>query len=191
MSHHQSGAVPVTIQLDSDFLAELRELQNLCSHSLKGSRELKDAIQYSVRKVLKVKRAETKGYRKVATEEAAEKKPTPELNGVDRVTFTESNLTSLSGAPKMPIFPSILPNPSLRKPIPRTLKRFLYERAGHRCQYTNCESKFFLQIHHLIPLSYGGRMFDPDNLKVYCHQHHQTFHHVDDVKSRQRTGQLW
>jgi len=63
------------------------------------------------------------------------------------------------------------------------LKREALARARHRCEYRDpktgkkCGAIHFLQIHHRLPLAYGGK-HDLRNLQVLCHAHHRRVHHA-------------
>jgi hypothetical protein len=62
-----------------------------------------------------------------------------------------------------------------REYIPQRIKVLLRNRAGDRCEFhaadgKRCESRHFLEIDHIIPLSLGGSN-EIQNLRIYCRAH--------------------
>lgn len=58
-----------------------------------------------------------------------------------------------------------LPERPRREPVPRELRRVVFERDGGRC--VECGSDFDLQYDHVIPLALGGAS-TPENLQILC-----------------------
>lgn len=52
-----------------------------------------------------------------------------------------------------------------REPIPREMKRIVFERDGGRC--VECDSSFDIQYDHVIPVSLGGAT-TVENLQLLC-----------------------
>ncbi|HEX6388489.1 MAG TPA: HNH endonuclease signature motif containing protein, partial [Solirubrobacteraceae bacterium] len=58
-----------------------------------------------------------------------------------------------------------LPQGTRREPIPRDLRRAVFERDGGRC--AECGARFDLQYDHVIPLALGGAS-TLENLQILC-----------------------
>ena len=65
--------------------------------------------------------------------------------------------------------------------IQASLKHQVTLRDKSRCQYKNCSSAFFTEIHHIKPISLGGN-HELSNLITLCSPHHAMLHHFQ--KSR-------
>jgi hypothetical protein len=62
--------------------------------------------------------------------------------------------------------------------VPKTVKRFVWERDGGRCAYTapdgrRCESRDALEYDHIIAWADGGRSDTPENIRLLCRAHNQ------------------
>jgi len=62
-----------------------------------------------------------------------------------------------------------------RSVIPPRLRRQVFARDHNRCQYPGCLHTRFLQIHHRVPVSQGGRT-ELDNLVTLCSKCHRRLH---------------
>jgi hypothetical protein len=66
----------------------------------------------------------------------------------------------------------------LRRWIPNQVKKKVFSLANHQCQFHSketgirCNSKAYLEIDHIQPLSLGGSD-EIQNLRVYCRSHNQ------------------
>ena len=58
-----------------------------------------------------------------------------------------------------------LPERARREPVPRELRRAVFERDGGRC--VECGARFDLQYDHVIPLALGGAS-TLENLQILC-----------------------
>jgi hypothetical protein len=75
--------------------------------------------------------------------------------------------------------------------IPRAVKRTVWNRDGGRCTFTHpltkqrCQSRFQLEMHHVIPFAKGGQNSEK-NLKLLCRKHniHQAVHDFGLSKMR-------
>lgn len=56
----------------------------------------------------------------------------------------------------------------------RKVREKALERDGRRCQ--ECGGDYELHVHHITPLSEGGRPYDMDNLKTLCRTCHRAKH---------------
>ena len=68
------------------------------------------------------------------------------------------------------------PKPPTRH-IPRTTRKAVFDRDGHRCTYvaadgTRCTATHDLQVDHVQPFALGGTN-EPDNLRVLCGAHNR------------------
>jgi uncharacterized protein DUF222/HNH endonuclease len=59
--------------------------------------------------------------------------------------------------------------------IPVALRRALTDRDDGRCRWPGCESRFGVQIHHLVYWTEGGPT-DRSNLVCLCWRHHRSVH---------------
>jgi hypothetical protein len=59
---------------------------------------------------------------------------------------------------------------------PPALRRAILHRDGNGCAADGCQSRYRLQIHHLVPWSEGGTT-EPDNMVTLCWYHHQVVVH--------------
>jgi len=69
---------------------------------------------------------------------------------------------------------------SIRRSLPATLKHRVYLRDQGQCSawdesHQKCQSQRFLEIHHLLPLSQGGKD-ELENLTLLCSGHHKALH---------------
>jgi hypothetical protein len=63
-----------------------------------------------------------------------------------------------------------------RTAIPVDIKLAVLHQAGYKCGNPVCRTLVTLDIHHLAPVSKGGKN-DPDNLLVLCPNCHRLHHH--------------
>ena len=58
--------------------------------------------------------------------------------------------------------------------ISKRLRNDVLKAADYKCQYPGCESKYFLQVDHILPVRNGGDQ-RRENLQVLCssHNHHK------------------
>ena len=59
--------------------------------------------------------------------------------------------------------------------VPTALRRALTERDEGRCRWPGCESRFGVEIHHLVYWTQGGPT-DRSNLVSLCWRHHRSVH---------------
>lgn len=59
--------------------------------------------------------------------------------------------------------------------IPGWLRRLVYHRDGNQCRFPGCSNSKWLEVHHIIPWSQGGKT-DLDNLILLCGHHHRFLH---------------
>ncbi len=59
--------------------------------------------------------------------------------------------------------------------IPPALRRAVLRRDGGRCQVPGCRHATFVDVHHLVPRSNGGR-HSAENLVTLCSAHHRAIH---------------
>jgi 5-methylcytosine-specific restriction endonuclease McrA len=72
-----------------------------------------------------------------------------------------------------------------KRNIPAQIKHQVMNRDEGKCQYRQpngkpCGSRFFTEIHHLNPWSYGGK-HELANLTTFCAAHHRFLHHQSDL----------
>ncbi len=58
---------------------------------------------------------------------------------------------------------------------PRWLRRLVLRRSSGTCAFPGCESRAFLQCHHIVHWSRGGKTVYV-NLVALCHSHHKLVH---------------
>ncbi len=76
-----------------------------------------------------------------------------------------------------------------RRSIPRSTRRALLRRDQGRCQFPGCETKRWVDAHHIIHRAQGGSN-DLRNLVTLCRRHHHTVHEGGFHCSRTATGTL-
>ena len=59
-----------------------------------------------------------------------------------------------------------------RAHINTNLRKQIFQKANHECQYSGCRSKHFLELEHIQPLAHGGTN-EPANLTILCRAHNQ------------------
>lgn len=64
---------------------------------------------------------------------------------------------------------------SRRPTIPPRIRRQVLARDGNRCQGVGCDHTTYLEIHHRLPHSQGGRTI-PENLVTLCSRCHRELH---------------
>jgi hypothetical protein len=69
---------------------------------------------------------------------------------------------------------------SIRTPMPQAVTHAVNRRDEGRCVWTDprgkrCESRRFVELHHIQPLSHGGK-HDVQNIATVCKGHHQAIH---------------
>ncbi|MEZ0392571.1 MAG: HNH endonuclease [Pseudobdellovibrionaceae bacterium] len=68
--------------------------------------------------------------------------------------------------------------PGQRTYLPKNLKQMVWKKSRGQCCYKNpnsgkrCESKFWLEIDHIVPLAQGGT-HEIENLQLLCRAHNQ------------------
>ncbi|MBW7876680.1 MAG: HNH endonuclease, partial [Candidatus Cloacimonetes bacterium] len=77
-----------------------------------------------------------------------------------------------------------------RKPLPMHLVHAINRRDRGQCCYfgmgqSRCESKYRVQIHHIEPVSRGGKD-TVNNLVTLCHEHHKQIHETFFSQGRNR-----
>jgi hypothetical protein len=88
---------------------------------------------------------------------------------------------SLARKTKRPVTLPVYRN-GKRTAIPRRLVHAAMKEAGGRCSHkpsdgTRCTERRYLQVHHCLPISMGGKHELP-NLAVLCSGHHRMRHHI-------------
>lgn len=72
-------------------------------------------------------------------------------------------------------------SPTQRTPLQARVKHQVYLRDQGLCQYVHqgkkCQSRYFIELHHQIPVSKGGRN-TVENLITLCSAHHKKVHGV-------------
>jgi hypothetical protein len=144
----QDGSVVVTMTLDKDQFEIIQKAQNYISHSVPNG-DLADAFTFLAKK--EIRRVEGK---------TAGKKPEggEDKYSIPTQSFPESRLR--------------------RKSISLRTRRMLMEKANHQCQHVpaetgvRCNSRFQLQVDHVIPLAKGGAD-EVENLRVLCGIHNR------------------
>jgi hypothetical protein len=61
--------------------------------------------------------------------------------------------------------------------IPPAIRRALFVRDEHQCQFPGCAHRLFTQAHHVHHWEHGGRT-SLDNLITLCSRHHRTVHEL-------------
>jgi hypothetical protein len=93
---------------------------------------------------------------------------------------------------KKAVQPSSRPAAQGRKPIPAFVRHEVVLRDQSQCTFIypdkkRCENKFWVQMHHLKPVSLGGAD-TTDNLVTLCAAHHR-IHHQADAGNRTEANQ--
>jgi HNH endonuclease len=69
----------------------------------------------------------------------------------------------------------VQPTPRAKQNMPPALRRAVLARDQHRCRVPGCMHSTFIDVHHIVPRSEGGRQ-DPANLITLCGAHHRAAH---------------
>lgn len=149
-----NGTTRVTIELTADEMRIFDEIKRLSGHP----QNLKETLLRLAAKeltVLKKSRGEMRVREKKSSSVNSGTPPAEVKNVAD--SFGKS---SKSEKPRA---------------IAASVKRFLWQRAGGRCEFHNangkrCGSRHALEYDHIIPVALGG-LAKADNLRVYCRQH--------------------
>lgn len=103
----------------------------------------------------------------------------PSQGGAPSAPASVGGVTRCLTDEKVPSDAPVLSAPRLgrkRIAVPAALKRAVYRRANHRCEYVepltgrDCGSAFFLELDHIIPVALGGPN-TLENLRIYCRNH--------------------
>jgi hypothetical protein len=68
------------------------------------------------------------------------------------------------------------PSARAKQTVPPALRWAILTRDQHRCRVPGCTHTTFLDVHHIMPRSEGGRN-EPANLVTICGAHHRAVHH--------------
>ena len=79
--------------------------------------------------------------------------------------------------------------PRASQQIPPATRRAVVHRDQHRCRVPGCKNTTFLDLHHVVPRSEGGRN-DTGNLVTLCGAHHRAIHHGKLVIAEDGAGHL-
>jgi hypothetical protein len=71
--------------------------------------------------------------------------------------------------------------------VPPAMMRFVWRRAGGKCQTEGCRSAVGLEVHHLVHRADGGG-HDPENLRLLCSACHLGLHRGDLQLAPRRDG---
>jgi 5-methylcytosine-specific restriction endonuclease McrA len=158
--------VQLSVNLDEKVMEAIRRVQDLESQRLQRAATLEEALAamgalYLERKdpVIKAKRAEAKGQPFTGTMSGGVKSVTPR-------------------------------SPRVRQPIPAAVEHQVMLRDRGQCTQVNtrgqrCESRRWLQNHHMIEVRHGGSN-EPENLVTLCSAHHRQKHFKKHGEKRGR-----
>lgn len=87
----------------------------------------------------------------------------------------ESDAATGTTAPTLPARANAQPSPRAKQSIPPALRRAVLARDRHRCRVPGCTHSTFVDVHHGLPRSEGGRQ-EASNLLILCSAHHRATH---------------
>lgn len=65
--------------------------------------------------------------------------------------------------------------------------RAVIEANGFRCVIPGCQERWFLQVHHIVPVGLCRDPWDVRNLEPRCPKHHAFIHRLQRVPDHWRT----
>jgi hypothetical protein len=81
------------------------------------------------------------------------------------------------------------PSRRAKQSIPPAMRRAVLARDQHRCRVPGCNHATYVDVHHVVPRSEGGRN-EPANLLTLCGAHHRAAHRGEIVIGRNRDGEV-
>ncbi|MEQ1877905.1 MAG: HNH endonuclease signature motif containing protein [Bdellovibrionia bacterium] len=163
----------VNLNASNELSDMLRRAQDLESQRLKRAATIEMTLEASLRSYLethdplqKAKRAEERQKKKVANSEQEQESAT-----------SEQLQRTVSVARQIP-----------RRPVAAKLKHQINLRDEARCIHTDkngnrCQEKRWIQFHHIVPVSRGGRD-TLENLATLCFGHHKLVHEEPEPRGR-------
>jgi hypothetical protein len=80
-------------------------------------------------------------------------------------------------------------SPRAKQSLPPALRRAILTRDQGRCRVPGCTHGGFVDVHHIVPRSEGGRN-EPENLLTICGGHHRATHRGELGIERDPDGKL-
>lgn len=171
----EKARVQLQVGISENLMLKLRRIQDLVSQKRQKSVSLEEALEVMVNLYIekqdpieKAKRQKIKGkLRQDAINLRHDKtKPCNDIVNPHPSDFTNKKVNQ-------------------RKPIPARVRHQLMMKYNGQCSYVNqegkrCESKRFLDIHHIRPISHGGTD-DLENLMLICSGHHRLLHSLSSM----------
>ena len=171
-----SPRVQLQIGLSERTMLKLRRAQDLVSQKKKASKSLESTLETILDDYLK---------KHDPVEKAKRQKIKGKLNCSQKNEGIKTQPKKKKAAPQMGSQQSsrrVIENRKQRRraALPAALKHQVYLKAEGRCSSKNfdgkrCQSRRFLEIHHIIPLSQGGS-HQLENLTLLCSGHHKIQH---------------
>ncbi len=161
------GMKRLSIDVSPEFMQKLLRLQEVLKDN-DITRVLEWAIDDTLEKRDPVKKADR-------AEERAKKKEASKKVEAETATDAESvNKPEQEDSKSLPVARQA------RKALPKNLVHAIHRRDRGQCCYygmrnSRCDSKYRVEIHHIEPISRGGKD-EYENLVTLCHDHHKLIH---------------
>jgi hypothetical protein len=174
----------ISLSLPDELLQEFKRAQTLESMRNKKSLNLEETLQFVLADYLERRDPVRKAKRicdKTSLREPSEPRALSQGTLEARATFRQETSEA-----SVNLFREIVPTKSVsqllqhRRPLPAFVKHQVFQRDQGKCQFKSseglvCDSREFVQIHHVVAVSKGGTNH-LSNLQTLCSRHH-TYHH--------------
>jgi hypothetical protein len=166
---NMAGELELTLRIPPDLRDKLRRLQELLSHALSPGGSTVELLE------------------RLADQEIArlEKKAGLSVSQPATADTATAPIASTAAAVRTKTLPSDIDRLSASR------RREVFRRAGGKCEFPGCGSRFRLEIDHRVPRAFGGT-HAAANLRLLCRTHnlHQARMRLGEMKMRRYVRSL-